>query len=197
MVSQCELPTLLPVALALVAGCRSNACFVHGQSCIEATIDDFSLATAIAPGSGRGHGNRRDARPTTPAAACRWPWRRVRSMVVGEPLRRDSTTAERARRTETIAVQLIRSFTRRERRSRLSSPTLSGRAPPRTRSATWAGWSVSSCSAGLEIRSVQMSSARKLLLGKVPKSDPESRATRLCGQLGRDSRRRMRRRRSR
>lgn len=99
-------------------------------------------------------------------------WSRVRSIVAGEPLRRDSSDAERARRTETIAVQLVR-FARETGASLalVESYAYSRQTAAHTLGELGGVVRLELLRAGLEIRTVQMSSARKLLLGKVPRSD--------------------------
>jgi Holliday junction resolvasome RuvABC endonuclease subunit len=100
-------------------------------------------------------------------------WRRVRSIVVGEPLRRDSTDAERARRTETIAMQLVRFARETEASVALIESYAFGKSTAAHTLGELGGVvRLELVRAGLEVRTVQMSSARKLLLGKVPKADP-------------------------
>ncbi|HEU4544644.1 MAG TPA: hypothetical protein VFR23_26190 [Jiangellaceae bacterium] len=99
-------------------------------------------------------------------------WRRVRSLVVGEPLRRAATDIERARRTETIAGQLVR-FARETGASvaHVESYGYAMRTAAHTLGELGGVCRLELVRAGLEIRTANMGSARKLLLGKVPRSD--------------------------
>lgn len=99
-------------------------------------------------------------------------WNRVRSIVVGEPLRRDASDVERARRTETIAGQLVRFA----RETDASVAVVESYAYSRMTAAHTLGElggvvRLELVRAGLEVRTVNIGSARKLLLGKVPRSD--------------------------
>ncbi len=110
------------------------------------------------------------------AVPCAWDgdWSRVESVVVGERLRRDATDAERARRTETIADRLV-AF------ARSTGATLAfieGYAFSRVTAAHTLGElggvvRLELVRAGVELHTVNMASARKLLLGKVPRTDPK------------------------
>lgn len=101
---------------------------------------------------------------------------RVRSLVVGEPLRRDSTDVERARRCETIATRLVRFALE----SRCSVAYVEGYAfSRRTAAHTLAELGgvvrLELVRAGLDVRTANMGTARKLLLGRVPRgSDPKA-----------------------
>jgi len=98
-------------------------------------------------------------------------WRRVSSLVVGEPLRRDATDVERARRTETIAARLV-AF------ARSTGATLAFVEGYAFNQATAAHTlaelggvvRLELVRAGLDVRTANMSTARKLLLGRVPRS---------------------------
>jgi len=99
-------------------------------------------------------------------------WKRVRSLVVGAPLRRDSTDTERARRTETIAVKLV-AFARETGASiaLVESYAYGMRTSAHTLGELGGVVRLELVRAGLDVRTAQMSTARKLLLGKVPRSD--------------------------
>jgi hypothetical protein len=99
-------------------------------------------------------------------------WRHVRSLVVGEPLRRNATDAERARRCENIAtrhvafckslgvtVAFIESYGFNQARAAHTLGEIGGVVR------------LELLRAGIEIRTAPMSSARKMLLGKLPRSD--------------------------
>lgn len=101
-------------------------------------------------------------------------WRRVESTVVGMPLRRDATDAERARRTETIAAQLV-AFARAHC---VTQAVIEGYAYAATHQAHALGElggvvRLELVRAGVEIRTVPVASARKLLLGRLPRSGPK------------------------
>jgi len=97
-------------------------------------------------------------------------WSRVRTCVVGEKLRRDATDAERARRTETIAARLV-GF------ARAVSAThgfVEGYAFGQSTAAHALGElggvvRLELVRAGIELHTVPMQSARKLLLGRCPR----------------------------
>lgn len=98
-------------------------------------------------------------------------WSRVRSLVVGEPLHRDATDAERARRTETIAARLV-AFARS---CGVASVWIEGYAFNQATAAhTLAELGgvvrLELVRAGFDLHTANMSTARKLLLGKVPRS---------------------------
>jgi hypothetical protein len=97
-------------------------------------------------------------------------WSRVRSLVVGEPLRRDASDAERAQRTERIAARLV-SFARAEGASEAWIEGYSfGSKVGREHLGELGGVvRLELVRAGIEIRSVPVASARKLLLGKCPR----------------------------
>jgi hypothetical protein len=99
-------------------------------------------------------------------------WPRVRSVVVGEPLRRDATDAERARRTETIAMRLV-AFARETGASQawIESPAYSQNTAAHVLGALRGVVSLELVRAGVDIRTAPMSSARKLFLGRLPRAD--------------------------
>lgn len=97
-------------------------------------------------------------------------WSRVRSLVVGDALRRDATDAERARRTEAVATRLV-TFARERG---VSAVWIEGYAFNQATAAhTLAELGgvvrLELVRAGFDIRTANMSTARKLLLGKVPR----------------------------
>jgi hypothetical protein len=97
-------------------------------------------------------------------------WSRVRSIVVGEPLRRNATDTERARRTETIAARLV-AFARETGASLalVESYAYGLRTAAHTLGELGGVVRLELVRAGLDVRTVNMGSARKLLLGKVPR----------------------------
>lgn len=99
-------------------------------------------------------------------------FRRVSSIVVGERLRRDATDAERARRCETIATRIV-GFARS---AGATHAVIEGYAFSRADAAHTLGElggvvRLELVRAGLELRTANVGTARKLLLGKVPRSD--------------------------
>lgn len=97
-------------------------------------------------------------------------WSRVRSCVVGEKLRRDASDAERARRTETIAMRLV-AFARS---SGATKAFIEGYAYGLKTSAHSLGElggvvRLELVRAGIELVTVPMQTARKLLLGRCPR----------------------------
>jgi hypothetical protein len=99
-------------------------------------------------------------------------WSRVRSLVVGEPLRRDASDAERARRTETIATRLV-GFARETGASLalIESYAFARNTAAHTLGELGGVVRLELVRAGLDVRTVNLGSARKLLLGRVPRSD--------------------------
>ncbi len=98
-------------------------------------------------------------------------WPRVRTLVVGEPLGRNATDAERARRCETIATRLV-AFARCHG---VTSAWIEGYAfnqntAAHTLAEVGGVVRLELVRAGIEIRTANMSTARKLLLGKVPRA---------------------------
>lgn len=97
-------------------------------------------------------------------------WSRVRSLVVGEPLRRDATDPERARRCESIALPIV-AFARTHV---VTSVWIEGYAfsqatAAHTLAEVGGVVRLELVRAGFAIRTANMSTARKLLLGKVPR----------------------------
>ncbi len=99
-------------------------------------------------------------------------WSRVASLVAGEQLHRDSTDAERARRTETIASRIV-AFARAQRATVawIESYGFNQRTAAHTIGEVGGVVRLELVRAGVEIRTAPMSTARKLLLGKLPRSD--------------------------
>jgi hypothetical protein len=99
-------------------------------------------------------------------------WRRVRSIVVGEKLRRDATDAERARRTENIAGRLV-AFARSTSASQawIESYGYAMRTSAHTLGELGGVVRLELLRAGVELHTANMGSARKLLLGKVPRKE--------------------------
>ena len=97
-------------------------------------------------------------------------WSRVRSVVVGEPLQRDATDEERALRTETIACKIV-AFAILEG---VSVAYIEGYAFSLRTSAHSLGElggvvRLALLRAGIGIKTANMGTARKLLLGTCPK----------------------------
>jgi Holliday junction resolvasome RuvABC endonuclease subunit len=105
---------------------------------------------------------------------CDWDgrWSRVRSVVVGERLRRDASDLERAKRTETIAARLV-AFAQANGATvaYLESYGYAMRTSAHSLGEVGGVVRLELVRAGLDIRTANMGSARKLLLGKVPRSD--------------------------
>ena len=98
-------------------------------------------------------------------------WSRVASLVVGEPLRRDASDAERASRTETIARRIV-GFAQSHQVSEawIESYAYSQAGAAHTLGELGGVVRLELVRAGIEIRTAQMATARELLLGKVPRS---------------------------
>jgi hypothetical protein len=94
-------------------------------------------------------------------------WSRVHSVVVGEKLRRDSSDAERARRTETIASRLV-AFAQAERATVafIEGNAFSQHTAAHTLGELGGVVRLELVRAGIEIRTANMSTSRRLLLGK-------------------------------
>jgi Holliday junction resolvasome RuvABC endonuclease subunit len=99
-------------------------------------------------------------------------WKRVRSMTVGEKLRRSATDEERARRTETIATRLV-AFARETGASEawIESYAFSRKTAAHTLGELGGVVRLELVRAGVHVRTAQLSTARAMLLGKVPRSD--------------------------
>lgn len=116
---------------------------------------------------------------STRAAACvtlplDWDgrWNRARSIVVGEPLRRDSSDAERARRTETIAARLVAFCkTHGVTAGYIESYGFNQARAAHTLGEVGGVVRLELLRAGVDIHTAPMSSARKMLLGNIPRSD--------------------------
>lgn len=101
-------------------------------------------------------------------------WARVRSTVIGEPLRKNATVAERARRTESIAARLVE-FCRAHgvTQAWIESPAFGMKTAQHSLGELHGVCKLALIVAGIDVQIAQVSSARKLLLGKVPKQDPK------------------------
>lgn len=127
----------------------------------------------------------------TAAAACAVPldwdgdFRRVSTTIVGESLRRNATDVERARRTETIASRLV-AFAREHGASEawIESYAFSRRDSAHTLAEVGGVVRLELARAGFEIRTANMSTARKLLLGKVPRSEAKQACHRVLHEAG-------------
>ena len=97
-------------------------------------------------------------------------WSRVRSRVVGEPLRRDATDEERALRTETIASKIV-AFALRESASvaYIEGYAFSLRTSAHSLGELGGVVRLALLRAGIGIKTSNMGTARKLLLGACPK----------------------------
>lgn len=97
-------------------------------------------------------------------------WSRVRSVVVGEPLHRDATDAERARRTETIAARLV-DFAQATGATVafIEGYAFSMRSSAHSLGELGGVVRLELVRAGIELRTANMGTARKLLLGECPK----------------------------
>lgn len=99
-------------------------------------------------------------------------WSSVRSLVVGVKLRRTATDAERARRTETIAARVV-AFARMHGASVafIESYAFSQRTAAHTLAEVGGVVRLELVRAGVEVRTAPIGTARKLLLGRVPRTD--------------------------
>jgi len=97
-------------------------------------------------------------------------WSRVHSVVVGESLRHDASDAERARRRETIASQLV-AFAQAERTTvaYIEGYAFSQHSAAHTLAEVGGVVRLELVRAGIEIRTANMGMSRRLLLGKCPK----------------------------
>lgn len=97
-------------------------------------------------------------------------WSRVRSLVVGEKLRREASDAERARRTETIAARIV-AFARSTGATRAFIEGYAYGLKTSAHSLGELGGVVrlELVRAGFELTTVPMQTARKLLLGRCPR----------------------------
>lgn len=97
-------------------------------------------------------------------------WSRIRSTVVGEPLQREATDEQRARRTETIAARLVAfACTQGVTSVWIEGYAFSQATAAHTLAEVGGVVRLELVRAGFEIRTANMSTARKLLLGKVPR----------------------------
>jgi len=94
-------------------------------------------------------------------------WSRVQSCVVGEKLRKDSSDAERARRTESIAARLV-AFARSTGATKafIEGPAYSLRTSAHSLGELSGVVRLELVRAGVELVTVPMQTARKLLLGR-------------------------------
>ena len=99
-------------------------------------------------------------------------WRRVLSIVVGEPLRRGATDAERIRRAETIAAR-ITSFavSNGAQQAWIESYAFGQRTAAHSLGELGGIVRLELARAGIELRTANISSARKLLLGHARSKD--------------------------
>jgi hypothetical protein len=112
----------------------------------------------------------------TRAAACVVPtswdgeFRRVRTLIVGEGLPRDASDEQRARRCERIAGELV-AFARAcgVHEAWLEGYAFSQNTAAHTLAEVGGVVRLELVRAGIAIRTANMSTARKLLLGKVPR----------------------------
>jgi len=112
----------------------------------------------------------------TAAAACVVPlswdgdFRRVKTLVVGDSLRRDATDEQRARRCEGIALQLV-AFARLHGVTEcwLEGYAYSQRSASHTLGEVGGVVRLELVRAGITLHTANMSTARKLLLGKIPR----------------------------
>jgi len=97
-------------------------------------------------------------------------WSRVHSVVVGEKLRHDASDAERARRCETIASRLV-AFAQAERATVafIEGYAFSQHSAAHTLAEVGGVVRIELIRAGIEIRTANMGTSRRLLLGKCPK----------------------------
>lgn len=97
-------------------------------------------------------------------------WTRVTTAVTGTRLRRSALDAERARRTETIAAQIV-AFARAQQATRCIIEGYAFSQPHSAHALGELGGVVrlELVRAGLDLRTVAIPTARKLLLGKVPR----------------------------
>lgn len=97
---------------------------------------------------------------------------RVHSMVVGAALKRSATDAERVARAESIARSIV-AFALRQGATEawFESPAYSRNTSMHTLGALYGVVALELVRAGVSIHTAPMASARKLLLGKVPRKD--------------------------
>jgi len=99
-------------------------------------------------------------------------FRRIVALVVGEKLRRDATDAERARRTETIAARLVRfALENRAAVAYVEGYAFSQRTAAHALAELGGVVRLELVRAGIDVQTANVGSARKLLLGKVPRQD--------------------------
>lgn len=102
-------------------------------------------------------------------------WCCIARLTVGESLPRNATDTARAKRCESIAMKLVDFATSHGVTQAWIEGYAFRRADQAHTIAEVGGVvRVELVRAGIEVRSVPASSARKLLLGKVPKSDPKA-----------------------
>lgn len=101
-------------------------------------------------------------------------WSRVRSLVAGRALGRQASDAERALRCRHIAAQVVE-FSRMVGAEVVGFEgyAFSQRTAAHTLAEVGGCVRLALVEAGIAICTVSMQSARKLLLGKLPKSDPK------------------------
>lgn len=101
-------------------------------------------------------------------------WSRVRSLVVGETLPKNASDAQKARRTETIAARLV-AFAQSAgvTRAFVEGYAFGSKNGREALGELGGVVRLELVRAGIEIRTVPVATARKLLLGTVPKSKPK------------------------
>lgn len=110
-------------------------------------------------------------------------WRRVQYVTGGGPLHRDATDEQRARRTEAIA-RLVVDLACESRRVKAAPNVMayvesygySQRTAAHTLGELGGVVRLELLRAGVELRTANISSARKLLLGKVPRKGADAKA---------------------
>ncbi len=101
-------------------------------------------------------------------------FRRVQSYIVGEPLSKQATDAERAQRTDRISKRIVMFAKQHGAQLAMIEGYAFGAKTGREALGELGGVvKLALVNAGLEIRTVPVASARKLLLGTVPRSKPK------------------------
>jgi hypothetical protein len=104
-------------------------------------------------------------------------WSRTTSIVVGEALRRDATDEERARRTETIAARLVAfASSQGATEAWIEGYAFSRQTAAHTLAELGGVVRLELVRAGVDVRTANISTARKLLLGRVPRQDAKAAA---------------------
>src|SRR6185503_21191053 len=105
--------------------------------------------------------------------------------VIGEPLRRDATDLERAHRTDSIARQVVK-FVNKWRVSAafFESYAYSKNQSAHTLAELGGVLRLELMRAGVRIHTANMSAARKLLLGKLPREDAKGEVFKALHAMG-------------